>query len=116
MEPEYVAEEMECRDGVNSGEEIDVGNVREKMDVGNVRVEMDGGNGQEGMDGENHGREDMDATDGGIGAGTGKKGPRKKHKCPYVTCNASVIHLPRHMSQVHEWSKDCWSKLLDKTY
>ena len=57
MEPEYVAEGMECMDSGNGQEEMD-------MDGGNGREEMDGGNGQE----------EMDAVDGGM---TGKKAVEK---------------------------------------
>ncbi|CAB3985765.1 Hypothetical predicted protein [Paramuricea clavata] len=39
---------------------------------------------------------------------TGETGifcPRAKHNCPFPSCKASVVHLPRHMRQVHGWSK-----------
>ena len=85
MEPEYVAEGMECMDSGNGQEEMD-------MDGGNGRKEMDGGNGQE----------EMDAVDGWNDR---EKGRREKHKCPYTACNASVIHFPRHMKQVHGWNQ-----------
>lgn len=55
---------------------------------------------------------EMNATNGGEAGGvdggevsgvdignageTGKKGPRAKHKCPFPSSKASVIHLPRH--------------------
>ncbi|CAB4002290.1 Hypothetical predicted protein [Paramuricea clavata] len=34
-----------------------------------------------------------------------EKGHRGKHKCPFPSCSAEVIHLPRHMRQVHRWDK-----------
>ena len=98
MESECVAEEMECINSGNGREETDGGNGQEEMEC------MDGGNGQEEMDGGN-GQEEVDAVDGGNGGKTGGKGRRAKHKCPYTACNASVIHLPRHMKQVHGWNK-----------
>lgn len=30
---------------------------------------------------------------------------RPKHKCPFPSCSAEVVHLPRHMRQVHKWCK-----------
>ncbi|CAB4043461.1 Neurofilament medium polypeptide, partial [Paramuricea clavata] len=36
---------------------------------------------------------------------TGIKRSRAKHNCPFPSCKASVVHLPRHMRQVHGWSK-----------
>ena len=36
---------------------------------------------------------------------TGIKRSRAKHSCPFPSCKASVVHLPRHMRQVHGWSK-----------
>ena len=33
------------------------------------------------------------------------KQPRQKHECPFPSCNAKVIHLPRHMRQVHGWDE-----------
>lgn len=34
----------------------------------------------------------------------GKKQARRKHKCPYPTCSSVVVHLPRHMKQMHGWN------------
>ena len=34
------------------------------------------------------------------------KTKRVKHRCPYPTCSSNVIHLPRHMKQVHKWAKE----------
>jgi hypothetical protein len=34
------------------------------------------------------------------------KGKRGKHKCPFPSCSAKVVHLPRHMRQVHKWEKE----------
>lgn len=31
---------------------------------------------------------------------------RAKHKCPFPTCSANVVNLPRHMIQVHKWAKE----------
>ena len=86
MEPECVAEEMGCMNSGNGREETDGGNGQEEMEC------MDSGNGQE----------EVDAVDGGK---MGGKGSRAKHKCPYTSCNACVIHLPRHMKQVHRWNR-----------
>ena len=30
---------------------------------------------------------------------------RQKHKCPYPSCSAKVVHLPRHMRQKHKWDE-----------
>ena len=30
---------------------------------------------------------------------------RAKHKCPFPDCSSEVVHLPRHMRAVHNWSK-----------
>ena len=30
---------------------------------------------------------------------------RQKHECPFPSCNAKVVHLPRHMRQMHKWDK-----------
>ena len=35
-----------------------------------------------------------------------KKAQRSKHKCPFPSCSASVIHLPCHMVQRHKWAKE----------
>ena len=35
---------------------------------------------------------------------TGGKG-RQKHKCPYPSCSAKVVHLPGHMRQKHKWDE-----------
>ena len=32
-----------------------------------------------------------------------KQNARTKHKCPFPSCSAEVIHLPRHMRQRHQW-------------
>ena len=34
------------------------------------------------------------------------KGKRGKHICPFPSCSAKVVHLPRHMRQVHKWEKE----------
>jgi hypothetical protein len=34
------------------------------------------------------------------------KGKRGKHKCPFSSCSAKVVHLPRHMKLVHKWEKE----------
>ena len=31
---------------------------------------------------------------------------RQKHKCPYPSCSAKVVHLPRHMRQKHKWDEE----------
>ncbi|CAB3996018.1 Hypothetical predicted protein [Paramuricea clavata] len=98
MEPGCVAEEMGCMNSGNGREETDGGNGQKEMEC------MDGGNGREEMDGGN-GEEEVDAVHGGNGGKTGGKCRRAKHKCPYTACNASVIHLPRHMKQLHGWNK-----------
>lgn len=35
-----------------------------------------------------------------------KKAQRAKHKCPFPSCSARVIHLTRHMMQRHKWAKE----------
>ena len=42
----------------------------------------------------------------------GKVRSRAKHKCPFTSCNKEVVHLPRHMRQVHNWSQDRASGVL----
>ena len=32
-----------------------------------------------------------------------KKNARTKYKCPFPSCSAEVIHLPRHMRQRYQW-------------
>ena len=39
---------------------------------------------------------------------------RRKISCPLVACKAKVVHLPRHMRNVHHWTKDAASKVLLK--
>lgn len=39
---------------------------------------------------------------------------RRKISCPLVTCKANVVHLPRHMRNVHHWTKEAASKVLSK--
>ncbi|XP_028419188.1 uncharacterized protein LOC114544894, partial [Dendronephthya gigantea] len=39
---------------------------------------------------------------------------RRKISCPLVMCNAKVVHLPRHMRNVHHWTKEAASKVLLK--
>ena len=31
---------------------------------------------------------------------------RQKHKCPYPSCLAKVVHLPRHVRQKHKWDEE----------
>ena len=38
---------------------------------------------------------------------------RAKHICPFPSCPASVVHLPRHMNQVHKWSACDASQVLN---
>ena len=33
-------------------------------------------------------------------------GRRKKRECPLSHCNSKVVHLPRHLRNVHNWSKE----------
>lgn len=40
-----------------------------------------------------------------------KKNARTKHKCPFPSCSAEVIHLPRHMRQRHQWETKNASKV-----
>ena len=40
--------------------------------------------------------------------------PRAKHKCPFPSCESSVIHLPRHMVDSHGWSKKDASTVLNR--
>lgn len=39
---------------------------------------------------------------------------RRKLSCPFVMCKANVVHLPRHMRNVHHWTKEAASKVLSK--
>ncbi|XP_028415023.1 uncharacterized protein LOC114538102 [Dendronephthya gigantea] len=40
------------------------------------------------------------------GGDSSKGSSRKKHKCPYPSCSAEVVHLPRHMlQQKHNWEQ-----------
>lgn len=39
---------------------------------------------------------------------------RAKHKCPFPSCESSVIHLPRHMADSHGWSKKDASTVLNR--
>ncbi len=49
-------------------------------------------------------REGNDVNVGNAGE-TGKKQRRARHKCPFPSCKGNVIHLPRHMRQVHDWNQ-----------
>lgn len=40
--------------------------------------------------------------------------PRRKIPCPLLTCKGNVVHLPRHMRNVHRWTKEASSKVLLK--
>ena len=52
-------------------------------------------------------------SESAIGAVSSRKEPesssktegtgRVKRKCPYPSCSARVVHLPRHMRQKHKW-------------
>ena len=39
---------------------------------------------------------------------------RPKKTCPLPSCNARVVHLPRHMHSVHGWSKDSASTVTSR--
>ena len=39
---------------------------------------------------------------------------RRKIPCPLLTCKAEVVHLPRHMRNVHHWTQEAASKVLLK--
>ena len=39
---------------------------------------------------------------------------RRKISCPLVACKAKLIHLPRHMRNVHQWTAEAASKVLSK--
>ena len=39
---------------------------------------------------------------------------RRKINCPMLSCKAKVIHLPRHMRNVHNWTKEAAAKVLSK--
>ncbi len=41
-------------------------------------------------------------------------GRRRKIPCPSLACKAQVVHLPRHMRNVHKWTKEAASKVLLK--
>lgn len=56
---------------------------------------------------ENNGSSTMSGTASGTATQEKeKKAQRAKHKCPFPSCSASVIHLPRHMMQRHKWAKE----------
>ena len=42
------------------------------------------------------------ATEGSIK----KKWKWAKHKCPFPTCSANVVHLPQHKQQCHKWARE----------
>ena len=37
--------------------------------------------------------------------GNSKGNRRVKHKCPFPSCSAVVVHLPHHMRQKHKWNQ-----------
>lgn len=39
---------------------------------------------------------------------------RRKIFCPIFSCRAKVVHVPRHMRSVHNWTKEAASKVLSK--
>ena len=39
---------------------------------------------------------------------------RRKISCPMSSCKAKVIHLPRHMRNVHNWTKRAAAKVLSR--
>ena len=41
---------------------------------------------------------------------------RRKIPCPLLTCKAKVVHLPRHIQNVHHWAQEAASKVLLKYY
>jgi site-specific recombinase XerD len=41
-------------------------------------------------------------------------GSRRKVSCPLLACKAKVVHLPRHMRNVHKWTSEAASKVLLK--
>jgi site-specific recombinase XerD len=43
-----------------------------------------------------------------------EKKQRRKISCPLVSCKSKVTHLPRHMRDVHKWTKEGASKVLLK--
>ena len=44
----------------------------------------------------------------------GKINKRRKISCPLVACKAKIVHLPRHMRNVHKWTKESSQKVLLK--
>ena len=49
-------------------------------------------------------------VDGAVGQERG----RRKIPCPLFGCKAEVVHLPKHMRNVHHWSKEAAAKVLSK--
>lgn len=51
---------------------------------------------------------------------TGKECPtlsvtsRRKINCPLPSCKSEIVHLPRHMRNVHKWTKKAAAKVLSK--
>ncbi len=39
---------------------------------------------------------------------------RRKVKCPLPSCKSEIVHLPRHMKNVHKWTKEAAAKVLSK--
>ena len=39
---------------------------------------------------------------------------RRQIDCPLASCKAKVVHLPRHMRNVHHWTKEAAAKVLHK--
>ena len=39
---------------------------------------------------------------------------RQKIDCPLASCKAKVVHLPRHMRNVHHWTKEAAANVLHK--
>jgi hypothetical protein len=61
-----------------------------------------------------HKKEEKKEENVGNDDGVVSKEERRKVCCPLFACKATVIHLPRHMRNVHHWTKEAASKVLSK--
>ncbi|CAB4014017.1 Neurofilament medium polypeptide, partial [Paramuricea clavata] len=64
---------------------------------------------------ENGGKEEKDVEKYvGEGSNTISTQARRKLTCPLRSCRSNVVHLPRHMRNVHKWTKEAAAKVLLK--
>ena len=57
------------------------------------------------LGGEKSGDAPTATTTSGTKDGKKETKMRAKHKCPFASCSANIVHLPCHMMQVHKWAK-----------